>query len=1480
VIRRPDSHGDAGALLRRTLGVSGPILIALFLASFSTTIAFAAIPLNVAVVDREATGAGNGSSWADAFPSLQPAIEAAFASPSIDEVWVADGTYAGNIVLRSGVAVYGGFAGGEEQRAEADPAQNRAVITPAQTGSVVLMPSVVNARLEGVTVAGGRGSGANGAGLNAAGADASNAIARCRFVDNVTTGYGGAIYMNASQPQVVDCEFLANKAQRGGGVYLLSSAPAFSGCRFCANEANIGAGVHAYTCAGVTFQDCAITGNAGYESVGAGCFLSTGVFSRCILSGNASQTNGGGLVLGGASGSAISFRLDSCVISGNQANVGAGIYCLSDPPLVVNCSICDNVARTAAGGLFTDFDNTPILRNTILHRLSPYAIVTAGNSTVLAEYCLFNDVTPLATAGSVTVTSATLGDPDFAGRVQGTWDAVTGTSWTRTLTDASADFTTAVAVGQLLQADTSSNLHSLVIEKTTHSLTVAAHASLLAGLAAGDGYATVDYHLGDRSAAVDRARGPAAGIPATDFDGQARGHDSAYLPAGGGALTYDIGAFEYLGEGRPPAPPPTPTSGALVVDSTGDVAASDGLVTLREALVAANTNAPYYDAPAGRGGLDRIEFALASYPTTITLSDHLPGVIESLEIVGPGGERLAIVGGRAYTMFFVNTPGGSVTISGLTLRGAYAKGGDGGLGGGGGGGAAGIGPALFVSTGTVRVESVVFRQNAVVGGMGATGGTFAWSDASQKGGAGGGGGLGGNGADQFLGHGGAGGPGGRLGGSPGATNSGAGGDGAGGGGGNFWGNPGGAGGFGGGGGGGPYATNSSGGPGGFGGGGGGAGPYSTTGGLCGALAGSGGRGSMNANEGGGGGGGAGLGGAVFLRAGTTAEFLDCRFEDNSSTGGARGERGGSIGQAAPGTPGLGKGGALFIMNGASAHAHNPVFRGNTAADDLNAPGDDDHVYGAFLTTFNPLLDLDDTPPGADYATTFTEGLGPVAIAAPGALLTDADSANLAVTSVTLRNARPGDRLTAAPGGGLSVIPYDPATGRLALSGPAPVGSFQTALRSVRFENVSENPDTVPREIAVQASDGVYASNEAVCRVQIVAVNDRPYVTGPAVSSTLEDTPLAFGSATSNPIVLADPDSNVAYVTAVLAATSGTIDLAGASGIAATGTGTSTVVTTGVLALVNAALDGATVTPLGDYSGPVLLEVMIDDLGYAGVGGALSSSTSFLINVQPVADAPLLTAGPAQGDEDTSVPLTIAAAAADADGSERLLPLRIEISPDSARLIGGIPGGGGTWDVPPPALGALAVAPAANFNGSITLTITATAAENDGGDTASSSAPAIIVILPVNDPPSIDLSVSVAGTDFESGFQIGGAPVCIAAADAVLADIDSADLTSMTLHLLNRPDGSNESLHAETAGTSITARYDAASGRLALTGRDSLARYEAVLRSATYRNGAAQPSGAARTIAVTVCDGAADSAAAISRVRMLGGTAIGRWGDYD
>ena len=97
-------------------------------------------------------------------------------------------------------------------------------------------------------------------------------------------------------------------------------------------------------------------------------------------------------------------------------------------------------------------------------------------------------------------------------------------------------------------------------------------------------------------------------------------------------------------------------------------------------------------------------------------------------------------------------------------------------------------------------------------------------------------------------------------------------------------------------------------------------------------------------------------------------------------------------------------------------------------------------------------------------------------------------------------------------------------------------------------------------------------------------------------------------------------------------------------------------------------------------------------------------------------------------------------------------------------------------------------------------------------------------------------------------------------------VPRARLQVATVRIQNLRDGAAEALDANVAGTGLSKSYSA--GVLRLQGSASPAVYETVLRSVTYRNNAAAPDTANRTIAFTVNDGFADSNTAVSTIRIL------------
>jgi len=127
------------------------LLVAIGLAALAGAPAGAVI-----YVDQNACSIGdNGTSWEDAFHSIQMAIE--FAAGGDDkEIWVADGVYAESLTLYDGIALYGGFTGcseGEEtERGQRNPAAAKTIIDADGTPHAVTIEKVKRVTLDGFVV--------------------------------------------------------------------------------------------------------------------------------------------------------------------------------------------------------------------------------------------------------------------------------------------------------------------------------------------------------------------------------------------------------------------------------------------------------------------------------------------------------------------------------------------------------------------------------------------------------------------------------------------------------------------------------------------------------------------------------------------------------------------------------------------------------------------------------------------------------------------------------------------------------------------------------------------------------------------------------------------------------------------------------------------------------------------------------------------------------------------------------------------------------------------------------------------------------------------------------------------------------------------------------------------------------------------------------------------------------------------------------
>jgi hypothetical protein len=316
-------------------------------------------------VDADASGANDGSSWADAYNYLQDALADA---NSGDEIHVAEGIYTpdsnssnpngsgdrtATFQLINGVTLKGGYAGFGEPEPNAwdvelyetilsgdldgndidvnDPydllnepsrAENSYhVVTGSGTGS--------NTVLDGFTITGGNANEgdisphAKGGGVY--NYNGSPTISNCNIIGNVADGwlrsFGGGMYNTMlSHPTLTNCIFSENLARIAGGAILNEedSTPILTNCTFSRNSAfYAGGGI----CGSAILTNCILSENSA--SYGGG-ICGSAILTNCILSGNSATEEGGGMSGAGT--------LINCTLSGNSAGEnGGGIYWPSPP---------------------------------------------------------------------------------------------------------------------------------------------------------------------------------------------------------------------------------------------------------------------------------------------------------------------------------------------------------------------------------------------------------------------------------------------------------------------------------------------------------------------------------------------------------------------------------------------------------------------------------------------------------------------------------------------------------------------------------------------------------------------------------------------------------------------------------------------------------------------------------------------------------------------------------------------------------------------------------------------------------------------------------------------------------------------------------------------------------------------------------------------------------------------------------------------
>jgi Ca2+-binding RTX toxin-like protein len=169
------------------------------------------------------------------------------------------------------------------------------------------------------------------------------------------------------------------------------------------------------------------------------------------------------------------------------------------------------------------------------------------------------------------------------------------------------------------------------------------------------------------------------------------------------------------------------------------------------------------------------------------------------------------------------------------------------------------------------------------------------------------------------------------------------------------------------------------------------------------------------------------------------------------------------------------------------------------------------------------------------------------------------------------------------------------------------------------------------------------------------------------------------------------------------------------------------------------LAGLTITPGENDNGRFDLSVTATST--EANGSTSSTSASFTVDVEAVADGATLDVGDAAGAEDSAIALSIDTELLDANEG---ISITISGVPDGATLSAGTDNGDGTWTLDVADLDGLTITPGENFSGSFDLTVSVST--TDGTDSAVVVEEITVDVAGIADAPTLDVSDASGSED--------------------------------------------------------------------------------------------------------------------------------------
>ncbi|HEX8075312.1 MAG TPA: Ig-like domain-containing protein, partial [Thermoleophilaceae bacterium] len=545
------------------------------------------------------------------------------------------------------------------------------------------------------------------------------------------------------------------------------------------------------------------------------------------------------------------------------------------------------------------------------------------------------------------------------------------------------------------------------------------------------------------------------------------------------------------------------------------------------------------------------------------------------------------------------------------------------------------------------------------------------------------------------------------------------------------------------------------------------------------------------------------------------------------------------------------------------HKFDSLGSNQTAHDKFKYKANDGHVDSNSAT-------VDVTITGANHApvvttssgdTAYTEG--DPATAVDGALtVTDADDTNLEGGQVRISSGfQSGDELVFVDQNGISGS-YNSGTGVLTLSGTSSVSNYETALRSIKYQTTSDDPSS-PKQVEFKVNDGDLDSNLATKNIAVTGVND-----GPTLNTTAAHLAYTEGDgavAVDSGLTASDPDStNLSGATVRISSNFNSgqdslsfVNQSGITGSYNSGTGVLTLTGTTTVANYQAALRAVKYTnSADDPSGSKTVSFQATD-----GGGAAGNVATRQIDLSGANDAPVVTTSAgstaySEGDPATAVDGALTVTDAD-DTNLEGGQVRISSGFQSGDELVFVDQNGisGSYNSGTGVLTLSGTSSVSNYETALRSIKYRTTNDNpsspktvefkvNDGDLDSNLATKNIAVTGVNDGPTLTTTAAALS------YTEGDGPVAIDPG-LTASDPDSANFSGATVSISSNFVSSEDSL-AFTNTANITGSYNSGTGVLTLSGTDTVANYQAALRSVTYANSSDNPSGS-KTVSFQASD---------------------------